>query len=256
VRYESGIKHPETKELAMLRSPSGLFRFELGEGRAFVAFHDRPHFMGVRLEILSEMRNLFDELERRDLAVVHLAFPVHSLGDKLAVGPRQFRGAMLALIREENGFLDFIRGVRRLPSIVVCSMAGEVDFALLGLALACDLRITADDTLFVNQWLRGGEPPMGAAVWFLTHYLGVGRATSLLLDRPALTARTAKRLGLVQRCVPPAELLRVSEEAAGCFTRLPRGAVTAMKRALVAATGDLRSYLELEAQQIESEVRS
>lgn len=240
----------------MVSSASGLFRFQHEEGRALVAFYDRPRLMGARLEALSEMRDLFDDLERHAFTVVHLAFPVHSLGDKLAVAVREaekdlasrpFDEAMLPLIREENGFLEFIHRVRGLPSLVLCTVAGEVDFAFLGLALACDFRIAADDTRFVNQWLRAGEPPMGAAVWFLTRYLGIGRAASLLLDKPALTAQGARRLGLVQRCVPAAELLSAGEEAARRFARLPLEAVAAMKRALVAATGDLESYLEIES---------
>lgn len=249
----------------MVSSASGLFRFEHEEGRALVAFYDRPRLMGARLEALSEMRDLFDDLERHAFTVVHLAFPIRSLGDNLAVAVREaetelvsrpFDEAVLPLIREENGFLEYIHRVRGLPSLVLCTVAGDVDFAFLGLALACDFRIAADDSRFVNQWLRAGEPPMGAAVWFLTRYLGIGRAASLLLDKPALTAQDARRLGLVQRCVPAAELLGAGEEAARRFARLPLGTVAAMKRALVAATGDLESYLELEALQVERAMRS
>ncbi len=240
----------------MVSSASGLFRFQHEEGRALVAFYDRPRLVGARLEALSEMRELFDDLDRHAFAVVHLAFPVRSLGDKLAVAVREaeeelvsrpFDEALLPLIREENGFLEFVHRVRGLPSLVLCTMAGDVDFAFLGLALACDFRIAADDTRFVNQWLRAGEPPMGAAVWFLTRYLGIGRAASLLLDTPALTAQDARRLGLVQRSVPAAELLGAGEEAARRIARLPPEAVAAMKRALIAATGDLEPYLEIEA---------
>lgn len=249
----------------MVSSASGLFRFEHEGGRALVEFYDRPRLLGARLEALSEMRDLFDALERHQFAVVHLAFPVRSLGDKLVVAVREaekelvsrpFDGALLPLIREENGFLEFIHRVRGLPSLVLCTVAGDVDFAFLGLALACDFRIAADDTRFVNQWLRAGEPPMGAAVWFLTRYLGIGRATSLLLDRPALTAQDARRLGLVQRCVPAAELLSAGEEAARRLARLPLGAAAAMKRALVAATGDLEPYLEIEARLLQRALHS
>lgn len=150
----------------MVSSASGLFRFQHEEGRALVAFYDRPRLVGARLEAQSEMRELFDALERHQFAVVHLAFPVRSLGDKLAIAVREAEAelvsrpsdeALLTLIREENGFLEFVHRVRRLPPHVPCTVAGDVDFAFLRSTLACDFRIAAGDTCFVNRWLRAGE---------------------------------------------------------------------------------------------------
>jgi len=244
---------------------SGLYRLELGEGWARVGFYDRPRLGGASLETLSELRDLFDELERRDFPVVHLVFPMHSLGNKLVAAVLEAGRRLsldpcdeplLPLIREENGFFEFIRRVRQLPSLILCTVAGDVDFAFLSLALACDFRIAADDARFINQWLLAGEPPLGAAVWFLTRYLGIGRATTLLLATPTLTAQDARRLGLVQRCVASGDLPGAGEEAVTRFARLPRGALAAMKRALVAATGDLEPYVELEARQLQRALRS
>lgn len=238
-----------------------LFTTEKHQGWVRVRFFDRPGLGATRLDAVTELRSLCEEeLAAPGHAAVVLAFPVRSLGSKLLSAVHKAEselaehcgdGPLLPLVREENAILELIRHVRALPSLVLCTLGGDIDLAFLGPALACDYRIAAEDARFVNQWLRGGEPPLGAAVWFLAEHLGLGRASTLLLDTSVLAAQDALALGLVQKCVPAHRLDEAAAATAERFAQLPKGSVAAMKRELVAATGSLERFLELEAREVQ-----
>jgi 2-(1,2-epoxy-1,2-dihydrophenyl)acetyl-CoA isomerase len=74
------------------------------------------------------------------------------------------------------------------------------------LALACDLVLTADDASFWEVFVRRGLPLEGGAAWLLTRSVSLPRAKQLPVYGEPLAAPEAERWGLVNRCVPAAEL--------------------------------------------------
>ena len=150
--------------------------------------------------------------------------------------------------REGNAMRRFISTVLDADTFVVCVLQGNVLFPFLGCALACDYRVVADDTVFVNRCLESGLPPAGGLPWFLARLVGHGQAAQILLERESLTAEESLELGLVNRVVPRDDL----EDHALAFVdqlaeRSPSG-LWAAKRMLAAAHCDLQAHLEQENQ--------
>lgn len=118
-----------------------------------------------------------------------------------------------------------IWAIRALPQPSIAAVNGAAAGAGVGLALACDLRIAADDARFVLAFGRLGLVPDSGTSWLLPRVVGAGRAAELLLVGDPLDAASAERIGLVNRVVPAAQLL---DEAHALAVRLAGGSPLAM----------------------------
>ena len=142
-----------------------------------------------------------------------------------------------------NAFRRFMELVREVNSYVIMSLQGEVDFRFLGLALACDYRIAADDVVFVNRFFDG-EIAAGILPRALSRIVGHTKATNILLERKTLSAKEAYDLGLVNRLAYPNNLAAASLSLAQRLSAKPTGALVALKKSMDCWSKDLASYLD------------
>jgi enoyl-CoA hydratase len=75
------------------------------------------------------------------------------------------------------------------------------------LAMACTLRIAAENARFGQPEVKLGIIPGYAGTQRLARLVGKGRALGLILSGEAVTAQEAYRIGLVNQVVPAAELM-------------------------------------------------
>lgn len=131
------------------------------------------------------------------------------------------------------------------PSIA--AITGPAAGAGFGLALACDMRIMADDTLMTTAFAKVGFPGDYGVAYFLTRMVGTAKARELMYLSEKISAAEAEAMGLVNRVVPAD---RVMNEALGLAHRLALGPPIAyaymkenLNRALVAELGE---YMDIE----------
>jgi 2-(1,2-epoxy-1,2-dihydrophenyl)acetyl-CoA isomerase len=149
-------------------------------------------------------------------------------------------------IRER--YIPIIRAMRGLEKPIVGAINGVAAGAGASLALACDLRIAAEEASFALAFGRVGLVPDSGATWLLPRLVGGARAAEIAFLNEPVPANAALAMGLVARVVPAAELADAAREIAG---RLAHGAPIALaltKRALNATWDrDLDGALEYEA---------
>lgn len=108
------------------------------------------------------------------------------------------------------------------PKPVIAAING---FALGGgceLAMACHLRIAADNARFGQPEVNLGLIPGYGGTQRLTQLVGKGKALELMLTADMVKADEALRLGLVNHVVPAAELLGFTRELLGrILTKAP-----------------------------------
>ncbi len=106
------------------------------------------------------------------------------------------------------------------------------------LALACDLRIAAEDALFqVAQTKRGIVADAGLS-YFLPRVLGSQRALELMFTGRRITAREAHELGVVLEVVPPELLVSRALEIAEVIAQGPPLSAAAHKRLVYGVEDD------------------
>lgn len=120
-----------------------------------------------------------------------------------------------AFYRHWNRALDRLEDM---PKITIAVLHGHSIGGGLQLALACDLRLAADDAILGLGATRHGLVPDGA-VLRLARVVGVGRAKELALLNDHVSPAEARAIGLVNWVCPPGELdqalARVIEKGRG-----------------------------------------
>jgi 2-(1,2-epoxy-1,2-dihydrophenyl)acetyl-CoA isomerase len=141
-----------------------------------------------------------------------------------------------------------VLALRALEKPVIAAVNGPAAGAGLSLALACDVRIAAEDASFVPGFVGVGLAPDSGATWLVRHVLGSGRAFEWLATGRRLTAAEALQWGLVSEVVPAAELGDRAAEVAELFAAMPTRAVWETKRLLDASeSATLAEQLDAEA---------
>lgn len=124
------------------------------------------------------------------------------------------------------------------PDLVsVASVAGHAVGAGFQLALACDLRVLADDAqLAMRETSLGLVPDLGGTKP-LVNLVGYSRALEICLTGRWVNADEAWRLGLATLTCPRAELDAATRDLVAALLAAPRDAVVETK-ALLAAAGE------------------
>ena len=136
--------------------------------------------------------------------------------------------------------------LHRLPQPTIAAINGPVAGAGLGLALACDIRISAPTATFSAPFIHMGLVPDMGITWLLPRLVGLGTAIELLLSGRQVEAGEAQACGLVSRlCDDP---LESAVALAATLAAMPPQATATTKALLRAALeGGLETAIAAEA---------
>ena len=145
-----------------------------------------------------------------------------------------------------NVYNPFVGRLRRSPKPLVAAVNGVAAGVGVSLALACDLVVAAESAYFLLAFRRIGLVPDGGATWLLPRLVGKARAMELMLLGEKLPAATALEWGLINRCVPDAEVLPKAMELARALASGPKS--LGLTRNLVWDSLDAQWHDQLEAE--------
>jgi enoyl-CoA hydratase len=123
-----------------------------------------------------------------------------------------------------------------LPQPVICAINGLAYGGGCELALACDVRIAAENASIGLLEIRHGLIPGGGGTQRLPRLVGLGRALQMILSGDPVPARRALEIGLVEDVVPAGAALGAASELAARLAQHSPVAVRAAKAAVRAAT--------------------
>ena len=214
----------------------------------------RPRVNAISEEWVRQFDARIDELiSRSDWKVLHIR------SDQKVF----CAGADLKEVRERMQVRDgpdrmyaFVAGIQRLyariehlPQVSVAEIAGAALGGGLELALACDLRIAANEAQLGLPEARLGLIPGAGGTQRLTRLCGAAVAARLILSAELIDGSTAQHLGIVQWAVGETELGKRTTEIIRSIAALPADALAASKALIAAAAGSGRGGYaeELEA---------
>ncbi|THD75134.1 MAG: enoyl-CoA hydratase/isomerase [Phenylobacterium sp.] len=159
------------------------------------------------------------------------------------VDGRSSKGPNHGLIKVYN---PFVSTLRKSPKPLIAAVNGVAAGVGVSLALACDLIVAAESAYFLLAFRRIGLVPDGGATWLLPRLIGKARAMELMLLGEKLPAATALDWGLINRCVPDADLMSKALELAGALASGPSS--LGMTRNLVWDALDADWHMQIEAE--------
>ena len=135
-----------------------------------------------------------------------------------------------------------------IPKPTIAALPGAAAGAGLSLALACDLRIAAENAVLTTAFAKVGFSGDYGGTFFLSHLVGTAKARELYFLSDRIDAKEALRLGLVNWVVPAERLATETAKLAHRLARGPRVAYRYMKENINRApAGALEDCLDLEA---------
>lgn len=103
----------------------------------------------------------------------------------------------------------------QLEKPTIAAINGSAVGGGFALAMACDLRVIAEDAKFgMASTHRYALPPEGGITYLLPRIVGLTKACELLLTGDLVDGAEAERIGLANRSVPAADVLKVAMELA------------------------------------------
>ena len=190
---------------------------------------NRPDVLNaIDQETYRALSRLLDRIEKnRDVRVL----VVGGRGRGFCAGTdiADLRGAS----REEAEEIAWLenRTLDKLEALPQPSIAAVHGYALGGgceLAMACDLRIAAEDAIFGQPEVGMGWIPAAGATFRMPLLIGSARAKELIFSAERIDAVEAERIGLVNRVVPTKDLMG---EVVGLAKRLAEKDPTAIRYA-------------------------
>lgn len=180
------------------------------ENRIAVVTIDNPPVNSLNVTVINELSDVFDELEGREDIIVAI---VTGGGRKAFVA-----GADIKSFKDLVGKRDVVfEGSRSMQAcfgkvensgkIVIAAINGLALGGGCELAVACDLRIIAENALIGVPEVRLGLIPGAGGTQRLLRLLGRGKAKLMVLSGDFYSAADALAMGLVEKVVPAGEAL-------------------------------------------------
>ena len=192
-------------------------KYELQDGVALITLADPATLNAISVEMTAELSIFFERAagEARSIVLTGEGRGFSS-GANLASGapPIDADGQPDLGGRLEATFNPFVTMLRDLPIPYVTAVNGAAagigcSFALLG-----DLIVAGESAYFLQAFRRIGLVPDGSATYHLPRMIGRVRAMEMMLLGEKIPAKQAYEWGLVNRCVPDAELLPTAKALA------------------------------------------
>lgn len=135
----------------------------------------------------------------------------------------------------EDHFNPVVRAIRasRLP--FVAAVNGPCAGASVGIALACDIVVAARSAYFYEPFVGIALVPDAGNTAFLTHIMGRGKASAMMLLGEKISAETASQWGLIWKVVDDAELETTCQSMCQTLASRDPGAVASTKRLIEAS---------------------
>ena len=120
--------------------------------------------------------------------------------------------------------------LRRMAKPTIAAVNGVAVGAGLGFALACDLRIAADNARFGAVFTKVGMPPQDVVAAYLPQIVALPKALDMILTGRMVMAAEALAIGLAGEVVPAGQLMDRAIEMAETIAKGPPMAVAMAKQ--------------------------
>jgi 2-(1,2-epoxy-1,2-dihydrophenyl)acetyl-CoA isomerase len=147
-------------------------------------------------------------------------------------------------------FNPLVAAIRKLEKPVIGAVNGLAAGAGASIVLFTDIKVCADNAKFINAFVKVGLVPDSGMTYFLPRFMGYAKALEHAWLAKPITAQDALACGLVNRVVPPDQVLAEAKKLASELASMPPLALALTKRAINRSfeAPSLEDQMEYEAQ--------
>ncbi|MGH8849370.1 MAG: enoyl-CoA hydratase [Casimicrobiaceae bacterium] len=154
---------------------------------------------------------------------------IRTFATGLDAPPEDRRRDFARIVRRVHAAIEIIY---RMPQPVIAAVHGAVAGFGLSLMCACDLVVAGDSSYFTSAYRHIGLTPDGGATYALPRIVGTKKAMEIVLLGERFGVDEARRIGLLNRIVPDAELAGAVATLAAVLASGPAFALRNAKRLL------------------------
>ena len=208
-------------------------RVNIDTGKAIIMLNREKQLNVINREMLMELQIAADHLEADDRV---RAIIIGGEGPKAFSSGGDIREEM-AMSAEESRQWS-IQGHKLMETIeeskkpYIAAVHGYTYGGGCELAIACDFRIAADDTLIAAPSVKLGMMSGFGANIRLPKLIGLTKAKEMLMLGTPINAEEGRLLGLYNKVVPGSELMAAAVSFADELLRLSPAALTLVKKAI------------------------
>ena len=211
------------------------------QGRVLVATLARAPVNALDDALIAALDAVLEQaIDDDDVTLLHLRSEQRAFSAGADLGLIE---SCLATPEGAERMTDVVRDMQRLHARLEAAplvTLAEIGAPALGggfeLALACDLRVAANEARLGLPEARLGLLPGAGGTQRLTRLCGPGLAKRLILGAEVVDGASAERLGLVQWAVPHPQLAFFAAQIAQRCAAMSKAALAANKRCIAAAT--------------------
>ncbi|CFW96000.1 Crotonase superfamily [Syntrophomonas zehnderi OL-4] len=209
-----------------------LMKMEKKEGVGIILFDNAKAMNPTNPDSVRELTIAFTDLNSDpDIKAVLITG-----GDKVFAAGGDIPYMAEASVQEMEEFIRSAHAMCELitasPKPFVAAIAGPALGGGTEIAVACDIRIAADNAIFGLPEINLGIMPGCGGTQRLGHAIGWSRARYMVLTGEIIDASTALSIGLVNQVVPAAELQESAFKQARALARKSPAAIRAAKHAM------------------------
>lgn len=187
------------------------------EDRMAVVTINNPPVNSLTMELVDELSEVIKELNANDGVGTVI---ITGAGQKAFVAGANIKMIKDIIDNDKSAFEDVRRmqdcftSIENLDKVVIAAINGLALGGGCELALACDIRVAAEDATLGVPEVKLGLIPGAGGTQRLARLLGKGKAKMLVLLGNPIGAREALNIGLVGKIVPAGEALHEAKKLA------------------------------------------
>lgn len=146
--------------------------------------------------------------------------------------------------RQENGVILLLELLQKTPLFKIIAVEGAVDFDMLGLLLAFNVRFCGRTTRFENRIIDRAVTPGYGVLWYLSRHLDEQVTLDLILNQRSVNSEDALQLKLVNHVTDDETLAEEAIKYAKEISSKPAAVLRALVRANELVSCSFETYLE------------
>ncbi len=225
-----------------------MIQFEIIDGVGKITLNRPEKYHSFVREMALQLQNALDECKQKKevrAILITARGKAFCAGQDLAEAIDPSIPSISKIIQEH--YNPIIRKIRTIEKPVVAAVNGVAAGAGASVALACDIVVATESASFIQAFSKIGLIPDSGATFFLPRYVGMQKATALMMTAEPVSAKDAEQMGMIYKAFSDEVFETESWQLVSKLAQMPTKGLGLTKRLLNASnTNNLEEQLNME----------